>query len=134
MSQVVRIVPAPMGETDIAHRTSGTKVLLPDGSELPGVAKIILTAEPGDIWRAEIHCHAIVDGVVADAQIMDVTLVRDSERNWMAGKPADEHYPPMPRPVPPAPQPCECKTHCMHAKITQSPLRPGRYCRERAAG
>lgn len=88
-------------------RAYGTKVLLEDGSELEGVTKIVLTATPGDMWKAEIHCYALAEQVVAEANIIDST--------------------------PPRPKPCECETHCKHATVFQPPCRPGTYCRERAA-
>lgn len=53
---LLRIVPPPMGEDAFAHRTMGTQVLTPDGTPLPGVTRITLTAEPNSIWRATIEC------------------------------------------------------------------------------
>jgi hypothetical protein len=51
---VVTIVPPDVAKPGTGTRTMGTKVLLADGSELQGVTKIVLVAEPNDVWRAEI--------------------------------------------------------------------------------
>lgn len=115
MGDLVRIIPGACGD-GFPHRTNGTKVLMPDGTELPRVTKIVLTAEPDDIWRAEIHCHVLVDQVVAEAQI----------RDHKAQPSAVPSAPPL------EPRPCSCTTHCMHGKVTQPPCRPGTYCRDRA--
>ena len=41
--------------------TNGTKVLLPNGTELKGVTGIRLIGHSNDVWRAEIECIAHVD-------------------------------------------------------------------------
>lgn len=113
---IARIIPGPMGEGDLAHRTLGTRVVLADGSELQSVTKIVLTAVPGELWHAEIHCRVLVDEVAAEAQIRGGRGQR----------------PPFPNTPPLEPRPCSCTTYCMHGKVTQTPCRPGTYCRERA--
>jgi hypothetical protein len=55
MRKLVQIVPMPAEPSGLVV-TSGTKVMI-DGKELEGVTKIVLLAEPNDIWKAEIHCH-----------------------------------------------------------------------------
>lgn len=49
----VRIVfqPGPDGQP---AQTAGTRVLLADGTEVHGICRIELTAEPNDLWRARI--------------------------------------------------------------------------------
>lgn len=53
--QFVRIVPRVKDFGGLVP-TMGTKVMVGD-QELPGVTKIVLIAEVGGIWRAQIHCH-----------------------------------------------------------------------------
>lgn len=101
MSDIVRIVPSDL--RGAVHLANGTKVLMPDGTEMPGVTEIVLTAKAGDIWRAQISCFVAAPEIVAKARVGD---------------------------GPPQPVACECATHCLHARITQPPRRPGTYCRE----
>lgn len=56
MTKVVSIVPA-QSNSDGCHRANGTRVLLSDGSELKGVAKVTLVAEVGELWKAIIEVH-----------------------------------------------------------------------------
>lgn len=51
--------------------TNGTKVLLPDGSEISGVYKIELTGGVNELWTAVISCHAKLDRVNADGFIIE---------------------------------------------------------------
>jgi hypothetical protein len=51
---VVTILPPAHQKPGQAQPAMGTKVMLSDGSELHGVMSIILTAEPGDTWKATI--------------------------------------------------------------------------------
>lgn len=46
--------------------TNGTKVVLPDGSEMQGVYKIELTGEVNETWKAVISCHAKVESFQAE--------------------------------------------------------------------
>lgn len=46
--------------------THGTRVVLPDGQEMPGVYKIELLAELGETWKAVISCHAKVSELQAE--------------------------------------------------------------------
>ena len=67
MRQLVTIIPPASAES--GHTlVQGTKVLLPTGEAVPGITKVVLVAEAGGIWSAEIHCHARmseINGVVA---------------------------------------------------------------------
>ena len=56
------IVPAPSTPGSYTS-TIGTKVLLPDGTQLRGVTGIKLIAHTNDVWRAEIECLAHVDAM-----------------------------------------------------------------------
>jgi hypothetical protein len=56
MKKLVKIIP-PAAEPGLPCKTQGTRILLEDGSELHGVAKVELTADPNDIWRAVITCY-----------------------------------------------------------------------------
>lgn len=49
--------------------TNGTKVILPDGSEMPGVYKIELTGGVNELWTAVISCYAKVDSIQAYASV-----------------------------------------------------------------
>jgi hypothetical protein len=75
--RIVTIVPPESSESGIT-RTQGTRVLAADGSEIGGINKIVLTAEPNDLWRAVIHLnprlghlHGVAAEFVMDAE--DVT-------------------------------------------------------------
>ncbi len=52
---LLRIVPQEHSKHSIVP-TSGTKVLTPDGAEIRGITRIVLIADPDDVWRAEISC------------------------------------------------------------------------------
>lgn len=52
---ILRIIPGPKGP-DGAHRANGTRVLMPDGTEVPMVRAITLRAEAGGLWQAQIDC------------------------------------------------------------------------------
>lgn len=65
---LVTIIP-PSSTPGNPSRACGTRVVLADGSELQGITRISLSCEPGDVWRAEIHCFPRVGelaGVAAD--------------------------------------------------------------------
>lgn len=52
---LITVVP---GEPDPANGvvlTRGTRVMMGD-TEVKGVTKVVITGEPDDVWRAEIHC------------------------------------------------------------------------------
>lgn len=53
----------------------GTKVVLEDGSELPNVRKIVLTATVNGVWEAEITVGVSLIGEVGAA--IDVTDLSD---------------------------------------------------------
>lgn len=60
--QLLRIVPGPQVMGQYAHRVIGSKVLLGDGREVPGVFKVEIIGEAnvdhgGGLWTAIIHCH-----------------------------------------------------------------------------
>lgn len=60
--------------------TQGTKVILPDGSELPGVTKIVLTAEPNGLWTADVQINVCLEGELG-AEI-EVTDMADTSRRF----------------------------------------------------
>lgn len=65
---LVTIIP-PDSKPGNPSLASGTRVVLADGSELQGITRLSLSCEPGDVWRAEIHCLprlGELSGVVAD--------------------------------------------------------------------
>lgn len=67
-------------------RTTGTRVVLEDGSELEGVTKIVLTAGLNDLWRAEIHCYAKVGPIRAEAKVCKVPPKPPLERMVIEGR------------------------------------------------
>jgi hypothetical protein len=71
MSKRVTIVPGRDSEGNAV--VQGTKVLLPDGSAIPGVRKITLVAEAGGLWNATIELVA---------SIVDVTNIDSTEMEF----------------------------------------------------
>lgn len=55
-----KIIPGKDNDDQPSLVCQGTRVVLEDGVELEGVTKIVLTAEVGEVWRAEIHCCVLV--------------------------------------------------------------------------
>lgn len=51
--QPVTIVPPEPRENGLTL-AQGTKIFLADGSEVGNVQKLVLTAEPGGLWQAEV--------------------------------------------------------------------------------
>lgn len=78
--KLARIVPAENGSG--AHKTMGTKVLMSDGSALPGVTHITLTAGVNDLWRATIKCNVQAPEIMAGS-IVDVGPVLPAWRRWL---------------------------------------------------
>jgi hypothetical protein len=70
MEQVLRIVPRTTPVRGPVA-TMGTKVLTEDGTEIRGITRIVVTADVGDIWRAEIHCTVLADEMRALAKVAD---------------------------------------------------------------
>ena len=89
MSQFLKIVP----NKDSAI-CQGTKVVMPDGAQVPGVYKIELVAERDSLWSAVIHCHAQVDEITASAEIVssqvlpgdEITDLDSTSRKYAGGK------------------------------------------------
>lgn len=87
--QYVTIVP-PTAEPGQLLPSQGTKVILPDGTELEGVTKVEMVASLNDVWRAVIHLHAhmaVAQGVEATfvavpEETGDVTDLASSERRF----------------------------------------------------
>jgi len=71
MTNRIRVISGPEGSAQ------GTKVLMPDGSEMPGVFGLELTASVCGSWRAKIYCHCEVDIEVVGEQNLDVRLEPD---------------------------------------------------------
>ncbi|WP_126965802.1 hypothetical protein [Xanthomonas arboricola] len=69
MTTLAHIVPAEPASAESPSLTTGTRVLV-GGQELKGVSKIILHAEPSDVWRAEIHCHVHMNDVSVLAEVL----------------------------------------------------------------
>lgn len=67
---LVRIIPPEAGPR--CTKVQGTRVQLPSGEAVPGVRKIVLVADVGDIWRASIEliCHPPTE-ILAFAEITD---------------------------------------------------------------
>jgi hypothetical protein len=59
MRPLVTIVPPASREAGYTP-VQGTKILMPSGEAIQGVTKVVLVAEAGGIWSAEIHCHVRV--------------------------------------------------------------------------
>lgn len=69
---VVTILPPAGHNPGQAQPTTGTKVMLSDGSELTGVTSIMLTALPGDAWQATIMVRPQrVEPITAQALIIE---------------------------------------------------------------
>jgi hypothetical protein len=52
---LITVVPDEPDPASGVVLTRGTKVMMGD-AEVKGVTKVIITGEPNDVWRAEIHC------------------------------------------------------------------------------
>jgi hypothetical protein len=70
MSQVVRIMPRER-EGAGPLLTRGTKVLTAEGAEIHGITRIVLTADVGDVWRAQIDCIVRPDEIRALADVAE---------------------------------------------------------------
>jgi hypothetical protein len=90
MSQVVRIVPR-MGVGNGPLHTKATRVITEEGAEIHGITRIVLTAEVGDVWRAQIDCMVQPSEIRALADVAEsLTLwqrvcVRAAGINWRSG-------------------------------------------------
>lgn len=82
--QLVRIVPVPREDNGLVS-TIGTKVYVGD-QELTGVTKIVLTAEVGGIWTADITCHHHMQPMEALAVIHYPKRWWERAIDWLAGK------------------------------------------------
>ncbi|MFS8372416.1 hypothetical protein JH314_08300 [Xanthomonas campestris] len=69
MTTLARIVPAEPASPDSPCLTAGTRVLI-GGEELRGISKIVLYAEPSDVWRAEIHCYVHMNEMAVMVDLM----------------------------------------------------------------
>lgn len=74
--------------------TMGTKVLMPDGTEMPGVHKVVLTADVNDVWKAEIHCYASLEEIRAEAIVKRTTVADDT--SWPGCEVVVEGLSPVP--------------------------------------
>lgn len=70
--KVVRVV-APPHDGGGAQHTMGTKVLMPDGSVMPGVTRVVLVGELDKPWVAHITCHV---------REVDITALDDTGRRF----------------------------------------------------
>lgn len=77
---LARIVP-PAADASGLTRVQGTKVYLGDGRELPGVASVVLIAEPGNVWQAVIRCYVQPPAV---STLAAVTMEGASVPRWKA--------------------------------------------------
>lgn len=71
----------PQRSSDGPMLTQGTEVLCDNGTPLPSVAKITLTAEPGGVWEGVIETHSLIlppEGVVAECEIIPSTVLEDA--------------------------------------------------------
>jgi len=87
--KVVTIKPGAASSGGCAHHTKGTKVILSDGSELTGVTRITLHAEPNDVWKAVIEVYPeTVHVVAAEATtcVVEVTALSDEQRRYAMAK------------------------------------------------
>jgi hypothetical protein len=90
--KVVTIKPGPASGGGVAHHTKGTRVILSDGSELSGVTRITLHAEPNDVWKAVIEVYPeTVQVVAAEATtcVVEVTALSDEQRRYAMGRYTD---------------------------------------------
>lgn len=85
-AELVRIVPPSSGVSGLTQ-TQGTQVYVGD-QPLTGVTKIVLRAEVGGLWTAEIHCYAKMDSMTALATIHEEPK-KWWERllDWICGEP-----------------------------------------------
>ncbi|KAF1005462.1 MAG: hypothetical protein GAK28_03214 [Luteibacter sp.] len=95
MSQRAIRVVAPKAGDGVAQSTMGTKVILPDGSAMPGVTRVVLVGDVGKPWVAHITCHVQYIDLTAelktttkaepgatDGAQVDVTSIGDEARKW----------------------------------------------------
>lgn len=73
-AELVRIVP-PSPLASGLTQSQGTQVWVGD-KPLSGVTKIVLRAEVGGIWTAEIHCHAKMTAMDA------LAIIREEPKKW----------------------------------------------------
>ena len=71
--RLLRIVPRKNADGGDSLACNGTKVLLPDGSEVPGVKRITIVGEVDHVWHATIEC--VVHGP-------EITCLADTEARW----------------------------------------------------
>lgn len=67
-----RIVP-PKREGDGPQMTQGTEVWVGE-QRLTGVLKVEILADPGDFWRAVIHCAVVPQDMAVDYEIRYASL------------------------------------------------------------
>lgn len=67
------IVPAKTSDGRDSLACNGTKVLLPDGSEVPGVQRITIVGEVNHVWQATLEC--VVHGP-------EITGLTDTSARW----------------------------------------------------
>lgn len=66
--KLMRIVPCEH-EPHTHCKTQGTKVLLPDGTPVPGITSITLHCDPNDIWHATIKANVSPPEVTVSATV-----------------------------------------------------------------
>jgi len=71
--EYLRIVPGKYADGTASIVCQGTKVLMPDGQEVPAIRRIVLVGEVDNVWSATIEC--VVRGP-------DITALNDTERKW----------------------------------------------------
>lgn len=52
---LITVIPGEADPINGVVITRGTRVMMGD-TEVKGVTKVVITGEPNDVWRAEIHC------------------------------------------------------------------------------
>jgi hypothetical protein len=71
-----------------------TQVLV-NGEPAKGITKVILTCEPNDLWRAEVH---FIPGLINVQSITEITLVEDTRPDAQSiGSEYVEHRPVVPQ-------------------------------------
>lgn len=81
--QLIRVIPCEPTSGGLVP-TMGTKIMVGD-QELSGVVKIVLTAEVGDIWKADITCHVRMQPMDALAIIHHPKRWWEKVIDWIAG-------------------------------------------------
>jgi len=66
--KLLRIVPRENPDGG-PHLTQGTKVLMPDGTPVPGITKIVITGLTNDVFRADISCHVTLPEITCMASV-----------------------------------------------------------------